>query len=209
MGGLILVPLSVLMLAGSYALPALVRRVGIRGVLAVGCLVVGAGCALFAAWHGALWQAFVMMGVLGVGLGTTFAAIPGLIVRSVPAQETGSAMGFYQVVRYVGFSLGSAVAASILASHTTGPTGHPSVSGYTTVLWASSAICVLAAILAWFLPARGQEVPPQQRLDDVDTTLVERTEGDDLAVGNPNARRTQRHAPRRGPAALRGVRRGG
>jgi len=60
----------------------------------------------------------MMMGVLGVGLGATYAAIPGLIVQSVPANETGSAMGFYQVVRYAGFSLGSAATASVLASHT-------------------------------------------------------------------------------------------
>ena len=39
-------------------------------------------------------------------MGFTFAAIPGLIVRAVPSEETGSAMGFYQVVRYVGFSIG-------------------------------------------------------------------------------------------------------
>jgi MFS family permease len=177
------------MLTGSYVLPALVRHFGIRAVLTVGCLVVGAGGALFASWHSALWQAFVMMAVLGVGLGTTFAAIPGLIVRSVPVHETGSAMGFYQVVRYVGFSLGSAVAASILASHTPDPTGPPTLSGYTTVLWAGSAICVLAAILAWVLPGRGQEVPPQERLDDDETILAERTEGDDLAVGNAHVRR--------------------
>jgi predicted MFS family arabinose efflux permease len=196
MGGLILVPLSVLMLGGSYVLPMLVRHAGIRVVLAVGCLVVGAASALFALWHGALWQAFAMMAVLGIGVGTTFAAIPGLIVRSVPAQETGSAMGFYQVVRYVGFSSGSAVAASILASHTPDPTGAPTLSGYTTVLWAASAICVLAAILAWVLPARGQEVPPEQRLDEDETILAERTEGDDLAVGNARPRRANDGNPR-------------
>jgi hypothetical protein len=71
-----------------------------------------------------------MMGLLGVGLGTTFAAIPGLIVQAVPATETGSAMGFYQVVRYVGFSAGSALTASAVAAHDT-PQGAPTVGGYT------------------------------------------------------------------------------
>jgi len=45
----------------------------------------------------------------------------GKLVRAVPEHETGSAMGFYQVVRYVGFSLGSALAAALLASETDGP----------------------------------------------------------------------------------------
>ena len=57
-----------------------------------------------------------MMAVLGLGYGLTYAAIPGIIVRAVPESETGSATGFYQVVRYIGFSIGSALAASVLAS---------------------------------------------------------------------------------------------
>jgi predicted MFS family arabinose efflux permease len=187
--GLILVPMSTLMLAGSRMLPTLERLLGIRMVLTVGCLVVGVAGAIFALRHGALWEAFVMMGILGLGLGTTYAAIPGLIVRSVPARETGSAMGFYQVVRYVGFSLGSAITASILASHDSNSTGRPTLTGYTTVLWTAGAICVVAAILAWVLPARGQEVPPQQRIDEEEVRLLEQSEGDDVIVGTALAQR--------------------
>ncbi len=135
-------------------LPTLLRLLGVRLLLTFGCLVVAVGAAFFALFHDALWQAFVMMGLLGVGLGTTYAAIPGLIVRSVPQRETGSAMGFYQVVRYVGFSLGSALAAAILAGHTTG--GQPGVAGYTMVLWVAVGICVMAGGLAWILPARAE-----------------------------------------------------
>ncbi len=152
--GLILVPLSALMLLGSRMLPTLLRLLGVRLLLTFGCLVVAVGAAFFALFHDALWQAFVMMGLLGVGLGTTYAAIPGLIVRSVPQRETGSAMGFYQVVRYVGFSLGSALAAAILAGHTTA--GQPGVAGYTMVLWVAVGICVMAGGLAWILPARAE-----------------------------------------------------
>jgi hypothetical protein len=54
----------------------------------------------------------------------------------VPAAETGSALGFYQVVRWVGAAVGSAIVASVLAAHTT-PRGHPSVGGYTMTLWIS------------------------------------------------------------------------
>jgi hypothetical protein len=64
-------------------------------------------------------------------------------------------MGFYQVVRYVGFSLGSAVAASILAAHTPAGAHLPMIGGYTTTLWISIAICLLAGALAWLLPERG------------------------------------------------------
>ncbi len=96
-----------------------------------------------------------------MGLGTTFAAIPGLIVRCVPAHETGSALGFYQVVRFTGFSLVSALAATVLAAHG-GGNGQPTVGGYTLVLWLSAGICVVAA-LAWFPSVRSPRREPAGR----------------------------------------------
>jgi len=181
--GLILIPMSALMLLGSWLLPFLDRLVGIRSLLTAGCLVVAAGSGYFALYHGALWESFVMMGILGIGLGTTFAAIPGLIVRSVPHSETGSAMGFYQVVRFVGFSLGSAFTSSILASHISTSTNQPALEGYTTVFWLAGAICVVAALVAYILSARGERVPPDQRLSNQEVRLSEETDGDDLIVG--------------------------
>jgi predicted MFS family arabinose efflux permease len=102
-----------------------------------------------------------------------------LIVQAVPVQETGSAMGFYQVVRYVGFSMGSALTASILAARATG-NDQPTLSGYTTVLWTSGAICVAAAALAWFLPARPSQLAPTERLPAEELRLLEQTDGDGL-----------------------------
>jgi MFS family permease len=180
--GLVLIPLSVLMLSGSRILPTLVGRLGTRAVLTLGCLVVTLACAFFAVFHDALWQAFVMMAVLGAGLGITFAALPGLIVQSVPARETGSAMGFYQVARYVGFSMGSALTATILAAHVAG-NGEPTVTGYTTVLWIATGVCAAAGAMAWFLPTRSAPLPAAERLPSDEVRLAEQTDGDDLVVG--------------------------
>jgi predicted MFS family arabinose efflux permease len=180
--GLILVPMSGFMLLGSRALPVLLEHLGIRSVLTIGCLVVAASAVFFDLWHGSLWEAFVMMGILGAGLGATYAAIPGLIVQSVPRSETGSAMGFYQVVRYAGFSLGSALTAAVLAGHTSASTGLPTLAGYRLVFWLTAAVCVVAAALVWVLAARGQEVPPDERLDEDEMRLAEETDGDDLVV---------------------------
>jgi MFS family permease len=176
--GLTLVPLSAFMLLSSRALPRLVSYLGVRALLALGSLVVAISSMFFALCHNSLWEAFLTMGALGVGLGTTYAAIPGLIVQAVPQRETGSAMGFYQVVRYVGFSLGSALAASILASHNSSSTGEPTQSGYTTVFWVAGVICVAAAFLAWVLPAHGQTVSHTQRIDDDELRLLEQTDGE-------------------------------
>ena len=96
-----------------------------------------------------------MLGVLGLGYGLTYAAIPGIIVRAVPESETGSATGFYQVVRYIGFSVGSALAASVLAGATPAGSQLPSYSGYQSLTWIGVGICVIAALFAWLLPILG------------------------------------------------------
>jgi MFS family permease len=175
--GLSLVPLSVTSFAVSRALPWLNAHVRPRALLPLGSLAVAAAGIFFALFHASLWQAFMMMAILGVGIGSTSAAIPGLIVRAVPGSETGSATGFYQVVRYLGFSLGSALTASILAGHT--PPGHtlPAQSGYLLVFWAGVAVGAAAAALAWFLPARGTapdrsgEQPDDEELAQEDAEL--------------------------------------
>jgi MFS family permease len=163
--GLCLVPFSITSLLASRALPLATRVLGPRSVLPVGCLTVAAGGALFALGHGALWEAFALMAVVGVGIGFTFAAIPGLIVRAVPEEETGSAMGFYQVVRYVGFSIGSALAAAILAAHTPSGQHLPTEAGFETALWVGAALCVAAALTAWIVPGRGSSAPASPELE--------------------------------------------
>jgi MFS family permease len=181
--GLILIPLSALMLLGSRLLPILDRRFGLRVPMTMGCMVVAFACSYFALFHNSIWESIVAMGVLGIGLGSTFAAIPGLIVRSVPHGETGSALGFYQVVRFVGFSLGSALCASIVESHASPSTHQPSVGGYTTVFWVAGSICVVAALVTLTLPSRGAIVSDGKRAADQVVRLVELSDGENLVFG--------------------------
>ena len=104
--GLTLVPMSVLSSATSRTLPWVEGRIGIRPIIPAGALAVAAASLFFALTMSSLWQAFVTMGVIGIGLGYTFAAMPGLIVGAVPSDQTSSAMGLYQVSRFVGAALG-------------------------------------------------------------------------------------------------------
>ncbi len=170
--GLCLVPFSLVSLPASRALPWLTRLVGPRALLPVGTLVIASGGIFFALFHAALWQAFAMMALLGLGFGFTFAAIPGLIVGAVPESETGSAMGFYQVVRYIGFSLGSALAAAVLSGHTAAGEHLPTESGYLVLFWAGVGICVVGAGLLWLLSGGGvSPTPLQQRFGEEDAEL--------------------------------------
>jgi MFS family permease len=157
--GLCLVPFSVFSLVGTRLMAIVVRRSGTRAALGTGGLAITAAGVFFALVHTALWQACVMMGLLGIGFGFTFAAIPGLITGSVPGGEVGSAMGFYQVVRSIGFSAGSALVASILAGHEVAGSAFPAEAGYTTALWVGAVASLVAAIVAVIL-APGESARP-------------------------------------------------
>lgn len=181
--GLCLVPFSVTSLLASRLLPTATRLLGPRGVLPFGCMAVAGAAIFFAVAHDALWEAFASMALLGVGLGLTFAVIPGMIVRAVPAGETGSAMGFYQVVRYVGFSIGSGLVASILASHTLAGSRLPTVDGFQTALWVVVALCAAAAAMAWVLPGgdAGRSPATEPRSEGVERIAIE--DADAAAAG--------------------------
>jgi MFS family permease len=167
--GLALVPFSVTSLAASRTAPALTRRIGATPVLVAGTLTVALAGAFFALEHRRLFEAFVTMGVIGVGFGYTYAVIPSLISRSVPRTELGSALGLYQVIRYVGFSVGSALSASILASETPAGGTVPTVHGYVIGLWVGAGVCVCSACLSLVLGRDGRgggpgggDRPPRQ-----------------------------------------------
>lgn len=146
--GLMFLPFSALSTSMSRVATAFGRRFGQEWVVPVGALVMAVAVAWFALAGRAIWEGFVAMGICGVGVGFTFAAMPGLIVRSVPGEETGSALGFYQVIRYVGFSLGSGVGATLLASFTRAGHTVPQRSGLTLGFAVAAGICVAAALVS-------------------------------------------------------------
>jgi predicted MFS family arabinose efflux permease len=76
--------------------------------------------------------------------------MPAAILAVTPREETSSAMSFNQVVRSVGFSLGSAVGGLVLAADTAAGAVFPAESGYTTAAWLGAAATALtiAASLA-------------------------------------------------------------
>ena len=130
--GLVLVPFSVLGFVAGKLTPRVRERIGAPLLLAGSAVIVLGAFALFAAARSNVAELFVAMGVLGFGVGSFSAAMPGVILAVTPHRETSSAMSFNYVVRSVGFSLGSAVGGLVLAAGT--DTGHlfPDDSAYTT-----------------------------------------------------------------------------
>ena len=131
-------------------------------MLPFGALFLVGSLSIFLFARAELWQAFLVMGVAGLGTGLIFAAIPGLIVRSVPSSETGSALGVNQVIRQVGFSIGSALGAAILTQHTIAPDPLPTNAGYTVSALIGIGLCLLTAVLSFVLPSRRSWAAPRR-----------------------------------------------
>ncbi len=173
--GLVFVPLSVGTFVASRCLTAYMKRFGMRSMIPFGSVVFAASMLFFAMEHGALWEAFVVAGLGGIGIGFTFAAMPGFIVQAVPASETGSAMGFYQVLRSIGLSIGSALAAAVLIAYTTPGQIYPTYQGFRVTLLIASALCLTAAVLSFFLPGKVSG-RPSALTDEVEKLMEEEAE---------------------------------
>ncbi len=150
--GLVLLPFSVGSVLASRVAPVLARRTSPDLVLPVGSLVFLVSMLSFAYARSSLWMVFVTMGVAGLGVGCTFAAMPGLIVRAVPPAETGSATSFNQVLRTVGYSAGSALSATVLQAHTPAGQALPTGAGYGTAAALGCGVWAVTAVVSFVLP---------------------------------------------------------
>ena len=162
---LVLVPVSLTSVPASRGGRELALRFGPRRVLPPGAVLIASAAAMFAATGTGLWQAFAALALTGVGLGGTFAVMPMLIVSAIPTEQTSSALGMYQVLRYVGFALGSGVAATVLraSSHD----GVPTQSGYHAGLVIAAGCSLLAAAVCAVLGGRPKSEAPVVIVDPI------------------------------------------
>jgi MFS family permease len=182
--GLVLVPLSVATFTASRFLTIYERRFGTRSMIPLGSVIFAIATLGFALEHRALWEAFVAVGFAGIGTGFTFAAMPGFIVRAVPPGETGSAMGFYQVLRSIGLSVGSALAAAVLAVYTHRGHQFPIAAGFRTALLCASGLCLATAALSFVLPGRSVSERPALTDDErEEVDLMEQEEAELAGAG--------------------------
>ncbi|MEV5607432.1 MFS transporter [Streptomyces sp. NPDC052225] len=153
--GLLLVPFSAASLITGRLVRGLGRAATPARMLPLGCLLSLGALVCFLLGRSSLWGIGAMMALAGLGVGVTFAVTPGLIVGGVPAEETGSAMSFNQVVKYIGYSTGSALSAVILQAATAPGDALPSNDGYRTAGLAGCTAFVLTGILAVVLTRVG------------------------------------------------------
>jgi len=112
--GLVLLPYAVCSVAGSRVAALVSARLGPQFLLPSGCAIFASSLLFLLVWHDQVWLVLAAMGIGGLGSGFTFSSLAVLIVPRVPAAETGSAMAFNQLLRYLGFSVGSALSIALL-----------------------------------------------------------------------------------------------
>src|SRR4051812_39812963 len=157
--GLLMLPGALMMLVAGPFAGVLVRRFGGRVPLALGAIISALALGLMAAEHSSQGAMLAWNIVLSIGIGLAFAAMPNLIFDAVPQSETGEATGFNTLVRSVGASLGSQIAAAILTGSVLAGTLLPSDSGYTTAFAVSAGVALVAAVVAIRIPRVVEAAP--------------------------------------------------
>lgn len=177
--GLVLLPFSVASVVASRVAPVLGRRFGVDRVLPVGCAVFLVAELVFLLDRSSLWTALVVMGISGLGVGCTFAAMPGLVMRAVPASETGSAISVNQVLRTVGYSMGSALSGTVLEAYTPHGWVLPRGDGYAAAAVIGVGLWVVTGVVSALLPGRGATAVDDELAD------LERRSGEEGGAGVP------------------------
>jgi len=146
--GAALIPFSLLgFLAGKWV-PRLVARLTERWTYALSAVIAMFGALLFVVAGHSLLAVLTAIALLGFAVGGIFALMPKLVLVGVPQEETASVLSINQIIRSIGFSLGSALAGSLLAAATPSGSLLPAQSGYVTAaLWALPPLAASALII--------------------------------------------------------------
>jgi MFS family permease len=175
--GLWMAPGGLMMMALSPVSARITRKRGPRTSLIVGASIIAVGYVVSTVLLHTAFEVMVAGIIVSAGVGIAYAAMPGLIMGSVPLHETASANGLNSLARSVGTSVSSAVMATLLAQMTltVGPLTVPTLTGFRVAFVIAAGAAALAVLVTLLVPR------VRDRLGDgVD---------DDGAVVDPEGRR--------------------
>ncbi|MFD5910924.1 MFS transporter [Streptomyces massasporeus] len=152
--GLCLLPSGIVMLLLSPVSARISAARGPRITLALGAAVIAAGYAVRIADSRELWMIIAGATVVAVGTTLAYSALPTLILRAVPPEQTASANGVNVLMRTIGQAGSSAAVAAVLVHHTS-PVGGapvPTLHGYLLAFAMAGAVALVAAAAALCIP---------------------------------------------------------
>ena len=124
---------------------SITRRFGARTTLIAGLLVTGFGYVVHVLFDASVVQVILGVCVVSVGIAVSYAAMPVLIMQSVPISETAAANGLNTVVRSIGTSTCSATVAAVLAAGTVAGGAYPSEASLHSMNWLAAVAAFLGA----------------------------------------------------------------
>ncbi|WP_425547007.1 MFS transporter [Brevibacterium salitolerans] len=138
------------------------RVFGPRLLFTVGTVSVVVAYVFVLLWSSEVWHIVAANATIGVGIAFSFAAMPMIIMRAVPANRTGVSNGLNALFRSIGSSSASAVMGGVLAamSRTVDGVPHPTAEAFTVCFWIAISAAVAATVLSIAIP-RGPS--PEER----------------------------------------------
>ncbi|MFI8966415.1 MFS transporter [Streptomyces sp. NPDC053493] len=162
-----LLPGAIVSLLASPVGGQLVRHRGPRTALALAAGLGALGFAWLALDHAHTASVIGAGVVVGAAVSFGYAAMPAVIMASVPHHQSGIANGINSISRSTGSAIGSAVVTTILASQTiehlpAGVPALPAESGFTLTFWVGAVAFALVAVIARFGLRARREAPAGQ-----------------------------------------------
>lgn len=151
---LVIMPAGLVMMVISPLSGWLERTVGPRPLFTVGAAAIVLAYVFVLIWSTEVWHILVANLFIGVGIGFTFAAMPMIIMRSVPADETGASNGLNALFRSVGTSTASAVMGAVLAGMSVEVAGAmvPTREAFLLCFWLAIGAGVITVVLSLMIP---------------------------------------------------------
>ncbi|WP_144793375.1 MFS transporter [Microbacterium paludicola] len=150
----IIMPAGLVMMVLSPLSGWLERTVGPRPLFTVGAGAIVLAYVFVLVWSSEWFHIFIANAIIGVGIGFTFAAMPMIIMRSVPANETGASNGLNALFRSVGTSSASAVLGGVLAAMSVEADGVaiPTREAFDVCFWLAIVAGIIALVLSLLIP---------------------------------------------------------
>lgn len=149
-----LLPGAIVSLLASPVGGQLVRHRGPRVALGLAAALGAFGFGWLALGHGHTFSVIGAGLVVGAAVSFGYAAMPAVIMSSVPHHQSGIANGINSISRSTGSAIGSAIVTTILASKTiehlpAGVPALPAESGFTLTFWIGAGAFALVAVISW------------------------------------------------------------
>jgi len=161
--GLVMAPGGVMMMVMSPLSARLTRDRGPRITLVIGLAVIALGYLAATFLTGSALSVMIATIIISSGVGIAYAAMPALIMGSVPIGSSAAANGLNSLMRSVGTALSSSVTAVVLAGLSIGVGGavFPSAAGIQVALLISAGATVVGLLVTLLIPRQVAATVPR------------------------------------------------